>query len=152
MIELNLTLQISRRLGAVTLLASGLVHLKEYFDGYAELPVIGLLFLLNFLGAVVLAVVLLLPTERILHRYGTILVTLSAIAGIGMSLMSLVMLAIAERQPVFGFMEPGFHPGMILLARITEVLTVVLLGAFLITLLVRHRRRINGRGTHVETA
>src|SRR3546814_5910030 len=43
------------------------------------------------------------------------------------------MLMIAERRPLFGFTEPGFDPGAIALARISEVATVVLLGTFLLS-------------------
>jgi hypothetical protein len=100
---------IARRLGALSLLVVGGVHLQEYSDGYAEIETIGSLFLLNFVAATVLAVGLLLPVERIVPRWGAALVALLALGGVGLSATSLVMLWIAERRPLFGFMEPGFH-------------------------------------------
>ncbi len=111
----------------------GVVHLLEYRDGYSEIETIGVLFLLNFAAATAMGIGLLLPLERIIPRRGSLAVTLLAIGGIGLSATSFVMLLIAERRPLFGFMEPGFHPDMIQLSRISEVTTVVLLGAFLLS-------------------
>lgn len=123
--------QAARRLGAVSLLVVGGVHLREYLDGYAEIETIGPLFLLNFVAAALLAIGLLLPTERLIPRWGSVLVRLLALGGIGLSGVSLAMLTIAERGPLFGFMEPGFHPEMLQLSRVSETATGVLLGAFL---------------------
>lgn len=139
-----------RRLGAVALVVAGGVHLKEYFDGYADIETIGALFLLNFFSATLIAFGLLLPTERILAgwagrvvaaRWGGLVVTALALGGVGVSAGPLVMLMIAERRPLFGFMEPGFHPEMILLARISEVATVLLLGTYLLAQPLTGRRR-----------
>ncbi len=125
--------QVIRRLGALSLLVVGGVHLREYQDGYAEIETIGVLFMLNFLAATVMGLGLLLPVERLVRRWGRQVVTLLALGGLALSAGSLVMLLIAERRPLFGFMEPGFHPDMIRLSRISEVTTVVLLGAFLVS-------------------
>jgi hypothetical protein len=132
-----------RVLGAGSLLVVGYVHLWEYNHGYAEIETIGELFLLNFIAATALAVALLLPVERVIPRFGGVLVSLAALGGIGLSATSLVMLIIAERRPLFGFMEPGFHPDMIQLSRISEVTTIVLLGAYLVGQLIglRNTRR-----------
>jgi hypothetical protein len=128
----------------------GGVHLKEYLDGYADIETIGALFLLNFFSATLIAFGLLLPIERSLAhwvgravaaRWGGVAITALALGGVGVSAGSLVMLMIAERRPLFGFMEPGFHPEMILLARISEVATVLLLGAYLLAQPLIRRRR-----------
>ena len=98
-----------RRLGAVALLVVGLVHLQQYRDGYSEIDTIGVLFLLNFAAATVIGIGLLLPVERLIPRWGSDVVVLLALGGIGLSATSFVMLLIAERRPLFGFMEPGLR-------------------------------------------
>jgi hypothetical protein len=129
-----------RRLGALSLFIVGAVHLREYSDAYSAIPTIGPLFMLNFVAATVLGVGLLLPVELLLPRWRTAFVALLALGGVGLSATSLIMLWIAERRPLFGFMEPGYDPQMIQLARISEVVTVVLLGAYLLALLVGSSR------------
>jgi hypothetical protein len=119
-----------RRLGALSLLVVGAVHLQEYSDFYGAIPTIGPLFMLNFVAATIMGVGLLLPVELLLPRWRTAFVVLLALGGVGLSAISLVMLWIAERRPLFGFMEPGYDPEMIQRAQISEVATVVLLGAF----------------------
>ena len=49
--------------------------------------------------------------------------------------MAYVFLLIAERRPLFGFMEPGYNPDAILTSQVSEIATVALLGAYLV---VRH--------------
>lgn len=136
-----------RRIGAGSLLVVGGVHLWEYMNGYAEIETIGALFLLNFVAATLLAVGLLLPTERLLPRRRGWLVPMLALGGVGLSASSLTMLMIAERRPLFGFMEPGFHPEMIQLSRVSEVVTVVLLGALLLARPIRGRAH---SGLHIR--
>jgi hypothetical protein len=46
-----------------------------------------------------------------------------------------MFLLIAERRPLFGFMEPGYNPHAIRASQVSEIATVVLLGVFLV---VRH--------------
>jgi hypothetical protein len=131
------TLPVVRRLGALSLLVVGIVHLQEYTNGYAEIDTIGQLFMLNFAAATVIGVGLLLPIERLLPpRWGQVLVALLALGGAGLSATSLVMLWIAEHRPLFGFTEPGYHPDMIQLARISEAATILLLGTFLLVQLL----------------
>ncbi len=122
-----------RRLGAIALLVVGFVHLQEYRDGYSEIDTIGVLFLLNFAAATAIGIGLLLPAERLIPRWGSTVVTLLALGGIGLSATSFVMLLIAERRPLFGFMEPGFDPDAIMLSRVSEIATVALLGAYVIS-------------------
>jgi predicted lipoprotein with Yx(FWY)xxD motif len=124
-----------RRLGALSLLVVGGVHLQQYRDGYAEIATIGELFLLNVVGAAVMGAGLLLPVERITRRWGGAIVALLALGGVALSATSYVMLLIAERRPLFGFMEPGFNPDAIMVARVSEVATILLLGGFLLALM-----------------
>jgi hypothetical protein len=113
-----------RVLGAVSLLAVGAIHLQQYFELYSEIPTIGTLFVLNFAGATVVGLGLLAPVERV-HP-------LLALAGVGQAATAFVFLYISERTPLFGFQEPGYDPEAILASRLTEIATVVLLGAWLV--------------------
>jgi hypothetical protein len=123
----------ARALGALSLLAVGAVHLQQYLNIYSAIPTIGTLFVLNFAGATAIGLALLAPIERVLGRWGNAVVALLALAGIGQAATAFVFLLIAERTPLFGFMEPGFDPPAIMAARVAEVATVALLGSFLAT-------------------
>jgi hypothetical protein len=130
----------ARVLGALSLLAVGAVHLQQYDALYSAIPTIGSLFLLNFVGASVLGLGLLAPIERLPGRFGAVALVLSTVAGIALAATSFVFLLVSERTPLFGFMEPGYDPAAIMVARIAEGATVLLLGAFLAA------RRASGRG------
>ena len=123
----------ARVLGALSLLTVGAVHLQQYFDLYSAIPTIGTLFALNFVGATIIGLCLLVPVERLLGRLGGAVVALLTVGGIAQAATAFVFLMISEHTPLFGFMEPA----AILTARIAEATTVVLLGAFLVARLVR---------------
>jgi hypothetical protein len=116
----------ARVLGALALIGSGVVHIQQFFSLYSEVPTIGTLFVLNFAGATAIGLGLLLPVERLPRR-------LLALAGIGLAGTAFVFLLIAEHAPLFGFMEAGYYSTAIVLALVTEGMTVVLLGAFLLS-------------------
>jgi hypothetical protein len=121
-----------RALGALATLAVGAVHLQQYVKLYSTVPTIGTLFVLNFAGATVLGLALLSPIER--------LAPLLAAAAIGLAATSFVFLLISEHTPLFGFQEPGYDPAGIAAARISEIATVVLLGAYLVARTTQNRR------------
>ncbi len=125
----------ARVLGAFSLLAVGAVHLQQHNELYSEIPTIGTLFLLNFVAATVLGVGLLVPLERLWRRGGTWIEATLALGGVGVAAVAYVFLLIAERRPLFGFMEPGYNPDAILTSQVSEIATVALLGAYLV---VRH--------------
>jgi hypothetical protein len=131
----------ARVLGALSLLAVGIIHLHEYQKLYSNIPTIGTLFVLSFVGAVVVCAGLLLPVDRLPRPWGDLAVIGLALAGIGQAVLQFVFLAISEQRPLFGFQEPGYDPAAIRDARITEVATVVFLSAFLILRTVHRRRR-----------
>lgn len=59
-------LHAARRLGAVAVLATGVMHLQQYFDHNVWLyPAIGALFLLNVIGSGVAGIALLAPLEHV---------------------------------------------------------------------------------------
>jgi hypothetical protein len=123
-----MTLRMMRRLGAIAILAVGAVHLGQYLGGgYRSIPTIGPLFLLNAVSSGVVAIGLLVPIERILHRRRVELTTgLLAGAGVAIAAGSLVALFISENGTLFGFSETGYRT-VIVLAIIAEALAVVLL-------------------------
>jgi hypothetical protein len=86
---------------------------------------------LNFAGATVIGLALLAPLERAAGRLGEA-VALLALGGIGLAATAFVSLFVAERTPLFGFMEPGYDPAGIAASPVAEVATVVLLGVFFV--------------------
>jgi hypothetical protein len=130
----------TRVLGALATLAVGAVHLQQYLTLYSKVPTIGTLFVLNFAGATVIGMALLAPIERAVGRLGHAAVALLAVAAIGLAATSFAFLLISEHTPLFGFMEPGYDPPGIAAARISEIATVVLLGAFLVAHTTQRRR------------
>lgn len=122
----------ARVLGALAVLATGAVHLYEFEHFYSQIPTIGTLFFLNFLGATAIGLGLLAPIERIGGRYSSALLVLLAAAGIALAAAAFAFLLISEQTPLFGFKEPGYDPTGIAAARAAEIATVLLLGGFLV--------------------
>ena len=123
-----MTLKTMRRLGAITLLIVGAVHLQQYVgDDYSVLPTIGPLFLLNAIGAGIVASGLLAPLDRMLgDRQADLAVGLLSVVALAIAVGSLAALFVAESQPLFGFMEDGYDVP-ILIAIVAEALTAILL-------------------------
>ena len=122
-----------RTVGAIAVLVTGAVHLQQYFGQHFDtVSVIGPLFLLNFAGAMVIGLGLLIPWARMraLHL-------LLALGGIGLAATSIVFLFVSEHQPLFGFQEHGYRAGIIV-ALAAEAVAVVTLAAYL-TLRLRAR-------------
>ena len=145
-----MTLKIMRRLGAITLIVVGAVHLQQYIgNDYSVLPTIGPLFLLNAIGAGIVAICLLAPIERMLgDRQAQLAAGLLAGVGLAIAIGSLVALFIAESQPLFGFMEDGYNTP-ILIAIVSEALTTILLAPVAVTSLRRAslgERALRSRG------
>lgn len=126
----------ARLLGALALLAVGAVHLQQYEYLYSAIPTIGTLFLLNFAGATLIGLGLLAPLERLLGRLGGAAVALLALGGAVQAATAFVFLLISERTPLFGFMEPGYDPPALMASRVAELVTVGLLGSYLVSRLV----------------
>jgi len=122
-----------RTLGAVAVLVVGTVHLDEYLaDHFNVVPVIGPLFALNFAGATLIGLGLLVPAARL-----RLLHLLLALGGIGLAVTSFAFLFISEHQPLFGFQDYGYRMEIVV-ALAAEAVAVVALVAYLAT---RARRR-----------
>jgi hypothetical protein len=134
------SLAATRVLGAVALLLVGGIHYQQYrYAFYSSVPTIGPLFLLNFIGATVLGLLLLAPIRSRLGRRGELLEQLAALAGVGVAAGGLAALLISEQTPLFGFMEHGYR-FVIVLTIASEVAVIALLTLFLI------RARSTARG------
>jgi hypothetical protein len=126
-----------RATGALSLLAVGAVHLQQYLKLYYAVPTIGTLFVLNFIGATAIGLGLLAPVERLFGRWGSRVLALLVLGGIGLAATTYAFLLVSERTPLFGFMEGGFYPAAIMTAKVSELVTVGLLGSFLVARFVR---------------
>jgi hypothetical protein len=114
-----------RTVGAIAVLAVGAVHLQQYFvEHFNVVPIIGPLFLLNFVGATVIGLGLLIPGARM-----RILHLLLALGGVGLAATSFVFLFISEHQPLFGFQDYGYRTGIVV-ALAAEAVAGVALGAY----------------------
>jgi hypothetical protein len=116
-----------RVLGAVLLLFVGADHYYEYsVDDYSVLPTIGALFLLNFISATAVGLILLSPLERLLHRFGRLVLQIAALSGFGIAATSLLALLVSEHTKLFGFMESNYRPAIIV-AIVSEAAAAVIL-------------------------
>ena len=115
-----------RTIGAIAVLVVGAVHLQQYLS-YPAVPVIGPLFVLNFAGATMIGLGLLVPESRLrpLHP-------LLALGGIGLAATSIIFLFISEHQPLFGFHEHGYRAAIVI-ALAAEAVTVVTLVGYVAT-------------------
>jgi len=113
-----------RLLGATAVLVVGGVHLEQYFGvHFRVVPVIGPLFLLNFIGSVLIGVGLFLPRHR-LHP-------LLALGGIAVGVVSIVFLELSEHGGIFGFQDYGYRTAIVV-ALAAEAAAAVLLSAYLV--------------------
>lgn len=124
-------LRAARAVGAVALLAVGGIHLEQYtVANFSVIPKIGTLFLLNFIAASALAVVLLVPLGSTAGRRRLQLDSVVALAGIGLSVGGLAGLLISEHTPLFGFMEHGYRLEIVV-AIAAEAVAILSLGVVL---------------------
>jgi hypothetical protein len=130
--------------GAILILFVGADHYYTYsVDDYSVLPTIGTLFLLNFISATVVGVLLLAPLERMFHRYGKLVLQLVTFSGVGIAATSLVALLVSEQTKLFGFMETNYRTAIIV-AIVSEAAATLTLGLLLV-LTLRGRRSVGER-------
>ncbi len=128
-----------RAIGAILLIAVGADHYYEYsVDSYSVLPTIGTLFLLNFIAATALGLMLLAPLDRMMRRFGSAAFELVAVAGFGIAASSLVALLVSEQTRLFGFMELNYRPAIIV-AIALEAAAAACLALVLVLTLVTNR-------------
>ena len=130
---------ITRYGGAVGVLAIGYDHYDELtVHFYSVIPKVGTLFVLDVVGAGVVALMLVAPVPSRYGRLRRLLPLIGAVWGIGLAVGSLAGLVLSETTGVFGFHEAGVRPA-IELAGALDVLTIALLAAYVV-LAVRARR------------
>jgi hypothetical protein len=101
----------TRVLAAAFVVASGVVHLQQYYGVYYRvIPVIGPLFLADFVLAVVIGLVLLAPLDRLSRTLGT----LASIGGIAFAAGAIIGLEISEHGTLLGFHEHGYRLAVLL--------------------------------------
>jgi hypothetical protein len=117
----------ARYVGAAALLGVGLDHLEQSSaEHYAAIPTIGTLFALNFVSAALIAGAPAAPVQRLPGRAGRIALPLLSAGGIGVAAGSLAGLLLSESTGLFGFMEVGYRPAIVLSIAL-ELATIVLL-------------------------
>jgi hypothetical protein len=130
-----------RVVGGVALLVVGGVHYQQYaVEHFSVIPTIGPLFLVNFVAATVLGLVLIAPIGLRARRVPALVDGVAALGGIGVSAGALSALLISEHAPLFGFMEQGYRTAIVI-AIASEAAAIVLLGALLAATPIRPRRR-----------
>src|SRR5690242_13051653 len=128
----ELTGEIARYLGAVSILLVGAVHAQQYYEAYfSVVPTIGTLFLLSFIGAGIVGTVLFAPVRRVGRPAGDLILAFAALGAISIALGTLVSLLISEFVPLFGFMESGYRLAIVL-TLLFDALTTLFLGLFLL--------------------
>jgi hypothetical protein len=105
--------------GAVLLIGIAVVHARLWSDGYRSLDVIGPLFIVNAVGATVLAIAVLLAPLRYL--------ALVALAGAALAAGTAAGLLLTTQVEVFGFKESLEAPDAVLSLWLEGAATVVLL-------------------------
>ena len=124
-------LSVTRAIGAIALLVVGGVHLEQYTVAhFSVIPTIGPLFLVNFIAATSLGLLLLIPIRRSARRGRLLFDSLAALAGIGVAAGALAALLISEHRPLFGFMEHGYRLEIVI-AIASEAVAIASLGVFL---------------------
>lgn len=126
----------ARLVSALALLATGAIHIQQYYVAdYRVIPTIGTLFLLNFIAGTVLGLYLLIPARVDSGRIRRVGDTVVALSGFGVAGTSLIALLVSEHTPLFGFMEHGYRLEIVV-AIVAEAVASVALGGFL---LLNHR-------------
>jgi hypothetical protein len=122
----------TRLLSALALLATGAVHIQQYYvNDYRVIPTIGTLFLLNFIGGTVLGLYLLVPSRATRGSVRWLADTVMALAGLWLAVAALIALFVSERTSLFGFMEHGYRL-VIVVAIVAEASAALSLVAFLV--------------------
>jgi hypothetical protein len=141
-----------RALGAILLLFVGADHYYQYSAGqYSVLPTIGTLFLLNFISATALGLLLLAPLEHISRRFGRVAIETAAVGGFAIAAVSLAALLVSEQTALFGFMEQNYRPAIVL-AIATEAAAAVSLALLLLLTIAAQRSAISAPGAEASPA
>ena len=120
-----------RLLAVGLLLVEGGIHLQQVEGPLSAVPTINTLFLLNAVGAGLIALVLAGSRQRV--------AMLGALAGLGLTLGALVSLAISRADTLFDYSEPTLRAA-VTFAAVVELLAVLALSGFVFARLRKLRR------------
>ena len=121
-----------RYLGALATVVVGAAHVQQYADFIADVPTVGVLFVLNGIGAGLVA--LLLTTRR---------AVLGALGGVVLSAAALISVLISMTDAgLFAYTEPTFRTAVVV-AITAEVVAIVLLLAWLAARRAPRRQRVD---------
>jgi hypothetical protein len=116
-----------RSIGAFALFVVGGVHLQQYSAAYfSVIPTIGTLFMVNFIAATAAGLLLLISPAPVLRRIRPMLDVVATVVGIGVAAGALTALLISEHMPLFGFMEQGYRPEIVI-SIVAEIVAVAAL-------------------------
>jgi hypothetical protein len=145
------SLALVRLVAAISLLAVGGVHIQQYIVAdYRVIPIIGPLFLLNFVGGTVLGLYFLIPVSRHAGRIRLLVDAAAALAGWFLAAGALVGLLISEHTPLFGFMEHGYRFAIVF-AIVSEAVTMIALTILVVDNRVTARRKPRTHGGNAVT-
>ena len=109
------------------------------------LPTIGALFLLNFISATAIGLLLLAPIERLFRQFGRAALVIASGSGAAIAGTSLAALLVSEQTKLFGFMESNYRPAIIV-AITTEAAAALVLGVSLVLTLRGGRAAVRRGG------
>lgn len=121
-----------RYLGALAMLVVGAVHLQQYADFISDVPTIGVLFVLNGLGAGVV-VVMLATRHAVLGALGAIAISAGSIISILISMTD---------GGLFDYTEPTLRAAVVV-ALVSEALAIALLLGYLALRRERRNPRVD---------
>ena len=140
-----------RLLAAISLLAVAGVHIQLYIvEDYRVIPTIGPLFLLTFIGGVMLGFYLLIPASRNAGRFRLLVDAVAALAGWFVAAGALVGVLVSEHTPLFGWMEHGYRFAIVF-AIVSEAVAIVALTILLVDGRVTARRNQGERRGQTTT-
>lgn len=130
------------RVGAgLALLTAGAVHLQQdVAAGFIHVHVVGVLFMLNFIGATVIGLALLAPLERLLGRWSGLAIDALAAGGLAICLGSIGSILWAENRSFFGFRELGYRAPVVVAIASEAAATILLISL----VVVRRARSATG--------